>query len=153
MCESLSHTMVTAILAEGNIKRYMVIVGGFQFMNLPINLFLFYVGFEPYIIYIVAIAISQVCLAARLIILNQIMGLNIKMFIKTVYLNVLTVASIASIIPAILSYYFNNTILSFLGISIVSIISVSLVEYFIGCNKEEKIFIKNKITQFLAIKQ
>lgn len=153
LCESLSHTMVTAILAQGNIKKYMLIVGGFQMLNVPINLILFYIGCQPYIIYIVAIVISQVCLAARLILLNKIMGLNIKKFIKTVYFNVIVVATLSSILPSILSYYFNNTAISFIFVSFVAVINVALVEYFIGCTQEERLFVKSKISQMLSRKR
>ena len=153
LCESLSHTMVTAILAQGNIKKYMLIVGGFQLLNVPINLFLFYIGCKPYIIYIVAIVISQICLAARLILLNKIMGLSIMKFLKTVYLNVIIVAILSSILPSILSYYFNNTALSFIVVSFVAIVNVALVEYFIGCTDEERLFVKSKILQIISRKR
>ena len=118
-----------------------------------LNLILFYIGCQPYIIYTVAIVISQVCLAARLILLNKIMGLNIKKFIKTVYFNVIVVATLSSILPSILSYYFNNTAISFIFVSFVAVINVALVEYFIGCTQEERLFVKSKISQMLSRKR
>lgn len=145
MCESLSHTMVTAILAEGNIKKYMLIVGGLQMLNVPINLLFFHLGAEPYIIYIIAILISQICLLFRLIILHKQMGLNIKLYLKTVYIDVIKVSFLAIIVPYIFSIYFSNTFLSFIIVSFVSILSVVIVEYYIGCSYKERDYLKMKV--------
>ena len=145
MCESLSHTMVTAILAEGNIKKYMLIVGSLQMLNVPINLLLLIFGSEPYMIYIIAITISQICLLFRLVVLHKQMGLNLKKYIKQVYLNVIKVSLLSMISPYLFSLYFSNTFFSFIMVSLVSILSVGIVEYYIGCSFKEREYLKMKL--------
>lgn len=149
MCESLSNTLVTAILANGNIKKYMIVVGGFQLMNVPINIVLLFLGAKPLVIYIVAIAISQICLVSRLIILRQMMNLNIKLFLKSVYFNVICVTFIASILPVIVKVFFGSGWLSLIVVTFVSLLSVALVELFIGCKPEERQLVFSKVKSFI----
>ena len=152
MCESLSHTLVTTILANGNIKKYMIVVGGFQLLNLPINVLLLYMGAKPLIIYIVAIAISQVCLASRLIILRQMMNLDIRIFLRTVYFNVLYVTILASILPIVVKVLVGSGWLSLFVVTAVSILSVSVVELYIGCKTEERKLVFSKVRSFMGRK-
>lgn len=152
MCESLSHTLVTTILANGNIKKYMIVVGGFQLLNVPINVLLLYMGAKPLIIYIVAIAISQVCLASRLIILRQMMNLDIRIFLRTVYFNVLYVTILASILPIVVKVLVGSGWLSLFVVTAVSILSVSVVELYIGCKTEERKLVFSKVRSFMGRK-
>jgi hypothetical protein len=149
MSDSLSHTLVTSILANGNIKTYMLVVGGLQLLNLPINVILLYFGMSPYVIYIVAITLSQICLLARLLVLHKMMDLDVFKFAKSVYFNVLGVTLVASILPIISKIYFPYGWISFFVVSIVSLVSVFTVVFFIGCDTTEQDFVKNKIRRFI----
>lgn len=149
MSDSLSHTLVTSILANGNIKTYMLVVGGLQLLNLPINVLLLYLGASPFVIYLVAITLSQTCLLARLLVLRKMMDLDLKKFAKSVYFNVMGVTLLASIIPIVTKMFLHSGWVSFFVVSAVSIISVLIVEFFVGCDVSEKSFVKSKISSFL----
>lgn len=69
MSESISQPLITAMLATGNIRSYQIIVGGLQMLNLPISYMLLHFGCIPEVVLIVAIIISQCCLATRLFLL------------------------------------------------------------------------------------
>ena len=60
MSESLAYTLVTAMLATGNIRNYQLVVGGCQMLNLPFSYILLKNGFPPETIMVVAIIISVV---------------------------------------------------------------------------------------------
>lgn len=145
MSESISNPLITAMLATGNIRNYQIVVGGLQMMNLPISYVLLRLGCIPETVLIVAICISQCCLAARLYMLRSIIGLSVSQYLSKVYLNVLLVAVLSAIIPYIIFYYLNETFVSFILICVVSAICTCIVIYYIGCNNQERQFILSKI--------
>lgn len=82
MSESISHPLITAMLATGKIRNYQLVVGGLQMMNLPVSYILLRIGMFPEVVIVVAIVISQCCLAARLLMLRGMIGLSVKKYLK-----------------------------------------------------------------------
>lgn len=149
MSESISNPLITAMLATGNIRNYQIIVGGLQMMNLPISYVLLRHGCIPETVLIVAICISQCCLAARLYMLKGMIGLSVREYISKVYVNVLGVTFFSTIIPSILFCYMNETLINFFMICVISILCTCTVIYFIGCNKKERQFINEKVNKII----
>ena len=145
MSEAISNPLVTAMLATGKIRNYQIVVGGLQMMNLPISYVCLRLGCIPETVLIVAIGISQCCLAARLYMLRGMIGLSSIRYIKKVYLNVLAVAVLSVIAPILLSVYMTDSFLSFVAISLVTMASTLVVEFYIGCNNEERAFVVDKV--------
>ena len=96
LSESISYTMVTLMLATGNIKWYQIIVGGCQMLNFPISYILLHMGFGASSTFFVAIVIAICCLILRLYMLNRMIKFPIKSFCKDVILS-LTKVTIPSI--------------------------------------------------------
>ena len=152
-CECISHTLVVAMLATGNIRNYQIIVGGLQMLNLPIAYLCLYLGAPPESVIIVAIVISQCCLAARLYMLRGMIHLHVRHFLKHVYFNVIVVALLSSIIPLIVNQYLNEGFGSFVLVSTISLVCTVAVELFIGCPKEERLFVFNQIRKYINRKK
>ncbi|MBO5876938.1 MAG: lipopolysaccharide biosynthesis protein [Bacteroidales bacterium] len=89
LSESMSNPMITAMLATGNIRRYQLVVGGLQLLNLPVSYMCLKLGAIPEVTVVVAIAISQICLWARLIMLNKATGFPVMPFVDKVYCTLL----------------------------------------------------------------
>ncbi len=149
MAESISNPLVTAMLATGRIRNYQIVVGGLQMMNLPISYVCLRLGCMPECVLIVAICISQCCLAARLYMLRGMIGLSSIRYMKNVYLNVFAVAVLSAILPSLLSMYLQESFLSFVAISLVAVASTLAVEFYIGCNKKEREFVVEKAKVFI----
>ena len=145
LSESISQPLITAMLATGKIRNYQIIVGGLQMMNLPISYILLRLGYFPEVVIVIAICISQCCLAARLILLRGMIGLSITKYLKNVYLNIIIVSIIAVILPLISAYYIKESFINFILISLIAIICTLSSIYFIGCNNQEKEFIHQKL--------
>lgn len=144
MSESISSPLITAMLATGKIRNYQLIVGGLQMMNLPISYFCLKAGLIPEIVIIVAIIISQCCLAARLILLRKMIQLPVSQYLKKVYLNVIVVSTIAVLVPFLIHHYTPCNLLQFIVNCIICLISTVIVIYFIGCSKQERHLIHSK---------
>ena len=114
-------------------------------MNLPVAYICLYYGAIPESVVIVAIVVSQICLAARLYMLRSMILLKVSHFFNDVYINVLAVTVLSLIIPTALSFYLEESLWHFFLLTIVSVVSTLIIEYFVGCNNEERFFIKSKI--------
>ena len=145
MSESISQPLITAMLATGKIRNYQIIVGGLQMMNLPISYLLLRLGFFPEIVIIVAICISQCCLAVRLILLRGMIGVSIRKYLQKVYFNILTVSVVAVVLPLISTQYIDETFIGFIIVSLIAVICTIISIYFIGCNRQERQSIHQKL--------
>jgi hypothetical protein len=134
LCECISYPLVTAMLATGKIRNYQIVVGGLQLLNLPVSYVLLKIGYPPETTVVVAICISQICLAARLVMLRQMIGLSVREFLYRVYFNVLAVAVVGTVASALVNNYISNHISSM--IMCVAAAGVSCM--FIGCTSKER---------------
>lgn len=145
MSESISQPLITAMLATGNIRNYQIVVGGLQMLNLPISYILLRFGFIPEAVLIVAIIISQCCLAARLFFLRGMIQLSAITYIKKVYLNVIIVSIISAIIPFMIANYIDESFANFILLCLISLFSTFITIFYVGCNASERVFVLLKI--------
>jgi hypothetical protein len=139
MSESISNPLVTVMLATGDIKKYQIIVGGLQMLNLPIGYVCLKLWMKPESVLIVAIVISQLCLMARLILLKEMVNLSVSRFLKEVYCNILSVLAVAIIFPLCLNRIVPSGFYGFALSCVICLISSIVVIYFIGCTKNERL--------------
>ena len=144
MCETISSPLITVMLATGKIRDYQIVVGGLQMLNLPISYVLLRIGCIPEMVTIVAISISQVCLAARLYMLRKMVGLSVRTYMKKVYLNIIVVALLSAVIPVYLSYAMEKSFGNFIVLCLVSLCCTSVSILYIGCNRYERKFVASK---------
>ena len=144
MSESISQPLVTAMLATGKIRNYQLVVGGLQMMNLPVSYVLLRMGTVPETVLIVAIAISQCCLAARLLMLRGRIGLSVRLYLKKVYTNVLMVSFISMAVPILFVSHMDETFLDFVVSCAVTVVCTGFTIYYVGCNRTERKFVVEK---------
>ena len=147
LSECISNPLITAMLATGNIKKYQIIVGGLQMMNLPVAYGCLYFGAMPESVVIVAIVISQLCLASRLYLLRNMINLKVRDYLRRVYFNVILVTIVAAIFPFYVSSVTSESFISFLLISALSVVCTILAEFYIGCSVVERHFAVDKALQ------
>lgn len=146
LSECLATPLITAMLATGRIRDYQLIVGGCQLLNLPASYVLLYLGFAPESIFVVAIVISVLCEMLRLIMLNKMIGLSIKSFLKCVYFNVILVGIVSCIAPVVLEFFYPlSSIVSFFLLTLVSILSAAITIYFVGCTQSDRIVVHKAV--------
>lgn len=146
--QTLSNTLVTTMLATGNIKKYQIVVGGLQMLNLPFSYLALKMGLSPQITYVIAIVISFGCLAARLLLLRNMIGLSIMTYIKSVFINVVVVVLFSVILPIVVYYSLPTGYLRLFCVSITSLISVGFVIFYLGFTSKEQMFAKMKFVEY-----
>lgn len=148
LAEILSNALITAQVATGDIKKYQIVVGGILLLNLPVSYVLLKLGMIPEVTVVVAIVISQICMIARLWFLRSMIKLPARQFLRRVYFNVLKVTIIAIIPPAICYFLIAHPVIRFFSVCIVSGITSLTAIYYIGCNSEEQLLVKNYALNF-----
>lgn len=149
MCEAISNPLITAMLATGNIRKYQIIVGGINMMNLPISYILLFMGMYPEAVFIVAIILSISCLMARILLLRGMIGLSGKDFLIKVCVNVIIVTAFSIIFPIWLATQLSESFSSFLYLTMSSFVCTGVVIYYIGLNKAERQFAKDKVKKII----
>ena len=138
LSESLSNPLITAQLATGNIRNYQLVVGGLQLLNIPLSYVFLKLGAVPEVTVMVAVAISQICLFARLFMLRGMIGLPAGDFLKKVYLNVIAVSAAALVVPLAADPALPDTFSGFAASVMICICSAGLSVMFIGLRASER---------------
>lgn len=138
LIESLSGPLLTAMYATEKIKNYQIVVGGLQMLNLPIAYGFLCWGFEPEIIFIVAIIMSIICLLARLVMLKPLINLSISKYVTDVFLKVILVSVLSAIAPFAIKFYALDGFFGFFLTGTVCVVSTAIVIYFIGLDIKER---------------
>ena len=139
LSESLSNPMITAMLATGRIRNYQLVVGGIQLLNIPVSYIFLECGARPEVTVMVAIALSQVCLWARLVMLSRATGFPVRDFVTEVYVKcIFVVLPCAACVPALFELLKPIGILGAAYSVAISVLWSGLVIYIIGMSRDEK---------------
>lgn len=138
MCDCLSHTLVAAILAEGEIKKYMAVVGGLQMLNIPIAYIALWSGCIPEVTVVIAIAISQICLVTRILFLKYKVNLSIREYISKVYIVVISVTCLAAFLPICLRSMMPEGWTSFVLVTLVTLVCTAISIFLVGLSNGER---------------
>lgn len=144
MSECLSTPLVTAMLATGDIRKYQIIVGGLQLMNLPLSYICLKAGAPPESVLIVAIILSQICLGARLVLLKGMIGLPVRRYLRDVWIKALGTGALSAAIPALIQNHLGTGLVQCLLSCAICLIWSGLLILFFGMGKEERNIFKSK---------
>ena len=150
MSETLSNPLITAMLATGNIRNYQIVVGGLQLLNVPVSYVLLKAGWAPETVLAVAIVLSQICLAARLVMLRGMIGLDVKAYLKSVYCNVAAVTLVGALPMILLQKYIPSGFLGLIASCAASLLLSGLSVFFVGCSRHERKKILSWTSAFIS---
>lgn len=150
LAEIVSYTLITAQNATGKIRDYQIVVGGILLLNLPISYLLLRWGVFPEVTVIVAIIVSQLCLAARLWFLRKMIDFPVRQFITKVYFNVIAVTLLSLIVPAICYITIPPGYVRVFILGSLSICSSIATIYFVGCTREERAQVRKTIVNIIS---
>ncbi len=149
LCEAISYTMVTLMLATGRIRNYQLIVGGCQMLNLPVSYLALRWGYSPEITIVISIVVALICLFLRLIMLHRMIGFPIGEFVRSVLFRDAAVLVCSIPLPLLSFYLLESGWLRLLTSSLACAAAVCLSAYWVGCSSSEREYlsqlIKNKI--------
>ena len=141
----LSQTLITAMLATGNIKKYQIIVGGLNLSIFPMAYIAFNLGLPPYSSYVIQFVVFCIELGARIILLRKMIKLSIWKFLNDVLFRIIFVTIIASILPSIMLMTMSESYTRLIFIILSSIICTLSTIYYLGLSINERVWINQKI--------
>ena len=141
----LVNSLMTAIFASGEIKKYQIcvsLVGGSVF---PLTWLAYYLGASAEMTYVIYTIVYCAVLVVRLSIVKEKVGLPIGLFIKDVLVKVIPVFILGSILPLLFTIYFEEGIERAIITTILSLISSVVLISTIGLNKGERNMLFSKV--------
>lgn len=145
LVDIISETLITLMLATGNIKNYQIIVGGLVLLNLPLSYMFLKLGFEPQVVFIVSILISMICIVVRVGMLKLMVELPVKRFLKEVLMKIIIVSFISFSVPFIISFYIEESFGLFVLSCLVCLLSTILGVGLLGMTNSEKEILKSVV--------
>lgn len=142
-----SNTLVTLMLATGNIKRYQITVGGLGMLILPFSYLGYKTGFPVETSYFIHITIFALQLVARLFLLKNMTGLQINYFVKNSILKGSYVTLLSIILPLLITTWLPPSFQRLILTITASTLSICISIYFIGIGPEEKSILRSNITK------
>ena len=148
--------IMTAARAQGKMAKYELSLGSVQVLIFITDLILLHLGFEAWVVFVVAASGNALMYILRLLFVKLFVGLKIGVFAFNVLLPVFAIAIISSIPSFFISKIVPNKFL-FVVLSVIFCVCVtSTAMYFIGLDsvnrKRIKQMIRNKIP-FLKTKE
>jgi hypothetical protein len=141
---SIANPLIVSVKATGKVKRYESIIGVIMLLILPISYIFLKLGYPPYIVFVVHLCMECVAQIARIFITHNLIGFSVFSFLKSVIFRILSVVTVALVIPLCLFIYLDDSILSFLSVCFSSVVSCILSIYLLGLTNNERTMIVNK---------
>lgn len=148
----LGTSMLTAIMATGNIRRYQIVVTTVGCLVFPLTWIGFTLGFPAYTFYLIYAIIYFLLNFIRLSALERLMDFPVRYFYRSVFSRIGGCAILSFLLPSMVIYLVQPSFYRLLLVCTVSFPWSLFNIYFIGLEKEERIFFKYKAQSFIQKK-
>ena len=137
----------TACMATGKLKKYSIVISSIAILELPLAWLAFWLGGPVVSAYYTYIVVKAAVLIARLFLMQEMVSLPVKMFVKNVFLPIAQ-TTVVSVIPMLLIVSFLPETIFRLILSVaVGVSSVALSALFIGMTKDERKVVLSKANE------
>lgn len=150
LVSTLSNLLAQVARAYGKIRNYQIIVSIFLFLNFPLSYIVLKFGCSPLSSMFVNIGVNTMLLFVRLRLTNRMIQMTYGSFIRNVLLPVIIVTAVALVIPLIIYFMLDNSIISFIIVCLVSFVSVGVSTYALGMNVNERLYILAAISKIIT---
>lgn len=152
LIRSLNRPYVMAIHATGNMKQTNITAGVLLMLVIPISYILLDNGFSiitPLIVYIIATILS---FGIEMYYLTKWIKASVFGLFRNIIIPVLTIVVLSMIPTYIMTKYFNESFVSFMLVSIVSVLMTGVIVYNIALKKDDKIKLMVMIKKKLKVR-
>ena len=143
---------VIANQATGKVKIYQMVVGGILLTILPISYIVLKLGAPAYSVFLVHFCVEATAQFSRMYMLRKLINLAVVEYFKNIYLPILLTVMISVVLPIYISYHYDEGLIRFVFVGMISVMSVIITVIFIGLTKGEREFISDKVLHILKIK-
>ncbi len=146
----LGNSMLTAIMATGNIKKYQLYITIVGCLVFPLTWLAFELGFPPETTYVIYIFIYFILNFVRLYMAKGLMNFPIKFYLSDVILRVVVVSLFSFILPLLVIYNYKESFMRLCFTCIISLFSTlfTISVFGLECSERKKFF--GKITSIVS---
>lgn len=141
--DGISNPLMIAAQANGDIKRYQIIVGSTVLLNLPISYGLLNFEYPPETTMYVSICLAFISLFLRLIELKRMIYLEVFSFLRYVLFRIILVTVVIYVLVFLFEKFFISDIYKLFFSFIISLFSICIC----GLSRKDFIFIKSFISK------
>ena len=145
--DAVANPLMVAASASGKIRKYQSVIGGLLLSIVPIAYVVLKLGGNPISAFIVHLLICIVAFISRVYIVAPLTHISPAVFFKKVVIRCCEVGIVSTVIPLLLYFVLDDNVLSDIAIIISSIMSVCAVSYFLGLDKQERLYLKGVIVK------
>ena len=138
LIDVLTSPMATAMNAQGNVKWYYIICGGFLLLILPISYLFLKLGYPPATVFWVSIIVSLFAVGVRVFLLKRYLDLPVAQYFTKVIAPICIVTFSSSVIPLVGEKFIPDAIVRFFVVCIVAVVSVIVSAYLLGLTASER---------------
>lgn len=145
----LGNTLTTSQHATGKIRKYAIVTSLVTFIEFPVTLIFYKIGFSPVSTYIIHIIVYTLLIFVKIHLVRDYIYITYLQYIRHVLLKVFAVSVVSAILPLVAYLYMNDSLLRVFFVCLISVLSTSCCICFIGmeCNERKAAFkfLKNRI--------
>jgi Na+-driven multidrug efflux pump len=149
MAITIRQPLVTASLASGDLKRYVIVVTSILMFIIPFTYIAYSLDASPETGSWITFTVTFIALFPSAYMLQRMTGLNFVHFVKGAIIPIVLVTLLSFVAPLTIQQIFQEGWLRLIFVSFVSILSSLGIIYFIGLENGEKYFFKNKSIDIL----
>ena len=138
LCDCIGNSGYTACMATGKLKKYSIIITSVAILEFPLAWLLFAIDAFPEYAYYTYIGIKVIILVVRMFLLESMIGLKVRMYIKNVFVPIILTTLIAIVLPIAVSLFMAPTIFRLMVIIFMSVVSVAVNTLCIGMTLNER---------------
>lgn len=138
LINALRYPLFAAVQATGEIKKFQIVLGITELLNLPISFIILKLGYSPSSTFVVSIIVSIVCQIERISLINKVLAFPLKEYIRKVIIPLIYVTGLSVIAPLILSFLLHDGFFRLVCVFIMSFLFTGTIIIFIGLNRTER---------------
>ena len=142
---ALSNPIITAVHATGKLKKFQLIEGSMLLSIVPIAYILLKLfNISPEYVFLIHIFIEVCTQCVRVRIVLPMIAMPLREYIVEVMIPIFKVCILTLTVPMFVYCSVNENVTSFFAVCTITTCWILFITYFIGCTKNEQLFVKSK---------
>ncbi len=150
MIDAMANPLMVGAAATGDVKKYQSVIGGILLAIVPISYVVLKLGGAAWAVFLVHLIICIIAFVVRLWIISPMINLSLHVFAKRVVLPCFALIFVSAPIPVVLYKVLSINIVNGLLIILVSVLLIAVSAYYIELTKNERVFLREKVTELLS---
>lgn len=134
----VGNTLVTLQMAHGNIKKYQLWITIVGCLPFPLTWLAYQMGTPAITSYFIFFAIYWILIFVRFYLVNSMTGIGARQYLVGVVLRCHVVGFASALLPVLISFVMEPSLLRLILIGVVSVLSTFIVIYTMGVNEYER---------------